>query len=436
MGAPAVFLGTVELADPDGNGQDVMFVNQSVRIRVDEAFKGVSAGQVIELVQGGTDCDSKFKSRERAVFYLQSDEKRGWYLPWCTRALGSGDPPGDDLLFLRALPQSAATTRVSGEISLFSLSGDPSRGVPNVKVRISGSSGPTREVVTNAAGVYEVYGLPPGRYSVAIEVPKGLKLWFSFAEGSPQSRGDDKSITIGRNEDAGVSFELQPDTQVSGRMLDAGGAPVANVCLDLRPVDGDADKPSPFLGCSTKDGTFAIASMPPGKYWLVARDKVKTGSSESESTLYYPGVRDRNSATKIEVTAGGYTKQVDLRIPSNETRYKVAGRLLFADGVGAAETFVNFSSPEHGYSVRTSTGADGSFILLVTAGMLGQLRSTYGFPESTLTSCPQFDPASRQRGTFRMMDANPIPVTADADHIDLKLELPSPSCDAWPPRKR
>jgi hypothetical protein len=47
--APAVFLGTVTLADPDGDGRQTMFQDQFVRIRVEEAFKGVTAGETIEL---------------------------------------------------------------------------------------------------------------------------------------------------------------------------------------------------------------------------------------------------------------------------------------------------------------------------------------------------------------------------------------------------
>ena len=66
--APFVFLGTVEVADPNGDPRQTMFQEQFVRIRVDEAFKGVTAGQTIELHEGGTDCSEKFQTGERAVF--------------------------------------------------------------------------------------------------------------------------------------------------------------------------------------------------------------------------------------------------------------------------------------------------------------------------------------------------------------------------------
>jgi hypothetical protein len=70
--APFVFLGTVELADPDEDASQTIFQAQSVRIRVDEAFKGVSGAQIIELHQAGTDCDPTFLTGQRAVFYLQA----------------------------------------------------------------------------------------------------------------------------------------------------------------------------------------------------------------------------------------------------------------------------------------------------------------------------------------------------------------------------
>src|ERR1700733_5548993 len=77
--APFVFLGTVELADPDEGSSQTIFREQSVRIRVDEAFKGVSKGQVIELQEGANDCAAKFRTGQRAVFYLAGGPtRRSW----------------------------------------------------------------------------------------------------------------------------------------------------------------------------------------------------------------------------------------------------------------------------------------------------------------------------------------------------------------------
>src|SRR5260370_67327 len=158
---PFVFLGTVEIADPDEDGSRTIFQEQSVRIRVDEAFKGVSRGQTIELHQGANDCAAKFRTGQPAVFYLQGGMTSGsWSVPPCTHALGNAEPAGDDLLFLRGLPKSAIGTRLSGEVDIYEDS--PTQafrrigGVPNVRVKIAGPMGFNQEAVTNVAGVYEV----------------------------------------------------------------------------------------------------------------------------------------------------------------------------------------------------------------------------------------------------------------------------------------
>src|SRR5579871_685689 len=103
--AHGVFLGTVESAVPDEDAAESMFQEQFVRIRVDEAFKGVFRGQTIELHQGANDCAAKFKAGQKLVFYLDAGwGHRSWRLPPCTHAMGSAETDGDDLLFLRALP--------------------------------------------------------------------------------------------------------------------------------------------------------------------------------------------------------------------------------------------------------------------------------------------------------------------------------------------
>lgn len=212
--APAVFLGTVEIADPDGDGEDLMFQEQTVRIRVDEAFKGVTRGQTIELRQAGTDCSAKFRTGQRLVFYLDRGTHGGWSVPWCTHALGSAEAAGDDLLFLRGLPQSAAGTRLSGEVEYYQESPQEAfkrvAGLSNVVVRITGPHGFVRQTETNVAGVFEVYGLGPGTYSINIDVPRGLKVKFPEVTGSPSVPGDEAGVMLQSGGGASVSFVLCP----------------------------------------------------------------------------------------------------------------------------------------------------------------------------------------------------------------------------------
>ena len=309
-------------------------------------------------------------------------------------------------------------------------------GVPNVRVKVAGSHGLAREVLTNASGVYELYGLRPGRYSVSIRVPSGLRIKFPMVAGSAPVRGHDTTVELVEDGGASVDFLLQADTRLSGRMLDAKGAPMTGVCIDLEPLEGRGENGAQFFDCSNAGGVFEMAMMPPGKYWLVTRDEVKMDRLKSKSTLYYPGVRDRRQATIVSIEAGKYVENLDIRLPSDERRYKIAGRMQFADGAPVAGATVTFTSPQSGYTETTNSDADGSFGLSAVAGMEGRLTGQLAVLEAIVRSCPEFRVEPRRRGFFRFMDASPIPLLVDSDHEELKLELTSPSCKSWPPNRK
>jgi hypothetical protein len=411
----------------------MIFREQAVRIRVDEPYKGVSKGQMIELHQGANDCDAKFRTGQRFVFYLESGgTSASWRVPWCTHALGNPEPGGDDLLFLRGLPKSAKGTRLSGEVELNeeSLTKGFRRGggVPNVRVKITGSSGFTEITETNGAGTYEVFGLRPGKYSVSIDVPKGLKIYFPIVSGSAPVLTDDAAVNLVKNGGASVGFVLMADTRVSGQMFDSKGAPMTGVCIDLEPMGGRSENGARNFGCTNTDGRFEMKMMPPGEYLLVARDKVRVGSLTSESTLYYPGVRVRERASKVSISAGQYIEHINLRLPAVEQRYRITGKLEFADHLPVPHSTVIFESVDHGYSEKTETGKDGSFGMNVIAGMKGQLKSRLGVFEPFLRSCPDLAVGPLRLGMWRFIDASPVSLVIDSDRDGVKLELPSRSC--------
>ena len=91
----------------------------------------------------------------------------------------------DDLRFLRALPASADRTRISGQVML---SGDPVRPLPDVSVTLTLSGSPPSTAVTDAKGVFEVYELPRGSYTVSVRAPQGLNPDFRLCIGSANVR--------------------------------------------------------------------------------------------------------------------------------------------------------------------------------------------------------------------------------------------------------
>ena len=172
--------------------------------------------------------------------------------------------------------------------------------------------------------------------------------------------------------------------------------------------------------------------MPAGKYWPVARDEIKLKGLTSKSTLYYPGVRNRDAAEIISIEPGNYVDNVDIKLPSDEERHEFKGRIRFEDGAPAVGAGVTFSSSQHGYTETTATTADGSFDFFVVANEEGQLEGEIAVMQSVLASCPWLKVGPKIRGIFRFMNAGSISVSSDSDRTDLELVIPSQSCKDLP----
>jgi hypothetical protein len=137
------------------------------------------------------------------------------------------DRAADDLLYLQGLPKSASTTRLSGAFSHYEE--DAEKGFTHVKniigakVRISGES-KGYEVYTDKNGVFEIIGLPPGKYTIEPEIPVGLKLRFPIHYGAIDY-SDRKNIKLILNEKscASVDFILSSNNRIAGRVFGAAG---------------------------------------------------------------------------------------------------------------------------------------------------------------------------------------------------------------------
>jgi hypothetical protein len=200
-----VFVGQVETASPEFDANN-RFRPQHATVRVEEAFKGVQKGQLIQIEQTGSDCELKYSRGWRRLLYLSVQKGGLWESPGCDRSSDS-DSASDDLRFLRALPASAERTRIAGKVIL---SGEPSRPLLAVTVTLTQGSGPSITAVTDAEGVFEVYDLPRGTYRVSIDVPKGLKANFGYVSG-PREFSDEFPLTVNLGDfQATAVFYLKP----------------------------------------------------------------------------------------------------------------------------------------------------------------------------------------------------------------------------------
>jgi len=136
-----------------------------------------------------------------------------------------------------------------------------------------------REAATDAKGLADVRGVPPGWYLVSASA-QGFAPSTTFAE-------------VGAGT-ASVRLELVSGASVSGRVVDAGGAPVAGAKVRYEGVSDWTQSPDDSIATDA-DGRFQIAALPAGSFRFEARhDEHAPGVTE---TIVLDGATARDNVT-------------------------------------------------------------------------------------------------------------------------------------------
>src|ERR1700754_2391459 len=423
--AEAVFVGTVTSVKQqpmkyegyDGTGQVAV-------VKVDEAFKGVNTPEVI-FHSHQTSCDLYYEEGQRWLFYASYDKKeKAWYVgAWGrTRKL---DHAASDLLYLRALPGAMENTRIAGAL----WNRGDYKPLMGVKVKLTGER-ETHEVFTDKNGVYEMYGLPPGRYVITAETPMNLKLSFATGEATIIDLKDQtrRRVELKEKSCAGIDFYFTENTVVSGTVFSVEGLPMRNVCVRLQAKDLARETGS-LSGCTDENGRFKIDDIGLGEYFLIANEHNVITSNEPFPLTYYPGVLDKEKETVLIVASGDKLQDFDIHIPSQRPTRTIQGRLLFSDGRPAAEESVEFASDEkQGQNqdhVYVRTDAEGRFKLSVLEGSKGTLHGSLYAYSRDRTNCPQIDNLVK---AYKDIETKRITLELNRDHYNLELVLPVPYC--------
>jgi hypothetical protein len=159
-----------------------------------------------------------------------------------TQALGSLDVP---ITLQRGASLSGTVTTAA--------TGAPLAGIA---VEALNADGIIRYAITDAQGRYSIEGLPSATYRA------------EFGAGQPQESAPaplHRLVALSAP-DARTGFDaaLAPGGAISGRVTAADGAPIPDVSVNVRDIDGARTR----YGTTAADGTYAIRGLPSGRYTI------------------------------------------------------------------------------------------------------------------------------------------------------------------------
>jgi hypothetical protein len=436
-------------------------VKQS-KLTVEKVFKGnLKIGQVLTFAQGsGGDCIWTFseesagqeylfylgdkpldrKSSERMIssttFGNSSPAQNVWAAFTCSRS-GSVRYRAGDMKYLENVSKARGKTRLSGMLVQYITAAVEDEEAKNnllsgYKISIKGNNGKNIELKTDKDGFYEIYDLPPGKYKITPEKISGYKLFWGE---SPD--GVEVEVKAGSHTERDFTFSI--DNHIRGRFFDAGGKPLKDVCVRLRPARGNPMRGFYEADCTDADGRFEIEGIPAGIYVIVVNEENEISARQPFGTFYYPGALKRKDAALISIGAGDYRDDLIITAPETAEVVTLSGVLLFEDGKPAADESVEFYAEKEAgednkkeksrEDSRAGTGKDGRFTIRILKGQKGKLLGSMITFEGEYEKCPKLEKLIKAKGGgVPDIETPPIQIEAVGDLTGIELKFPFPSC--------
>ena len=367
--ASAVFLGTVTYTTNTTKRGEYDFHSRVFRFTVDKSFRGVEAKEVDVLTgSGGGDCGYGFQLGGQYVVYAYRDNANRLVTSICSRTRPSSDADAD-LAYFRDLPKVEPGGTIFGEIKLQrrnDSNGSDVTPLKGVKLLLVGR-GKDYVAITDEKGKYKVSGVQPGTYRVTVKVPEGASIHQAEQEVEVSGKGC-----------AQASFWLEPDTRVTGKVLDSAGLPAADVLMELMPIGGNTTA-FPSYVRSDSEGRYEMKLVAPGRYLLGVRIVGSAGATYVPfPQTYYPGVSQKSAATIIALSEGQHFEANDLILPPRFIERQLNGIVLDSSGQpvrGATVWLKEMQYKDSDMPYSRETDQEGRFVFPVFEGVRYRLNA-------------------------------------------------------------
>ena len=435
---------------------------KSTKMKVEKIYRGnVKVGDELLFGQGGgADCRWTFGIKsvgESFLFYLNKptqypygdeykmSDKPAYFPITCGRSQNIVGYETDDLKYLNNLEKVKGKTRISGDLNCWS---NPCPNVANLPVKIIGEK-KTYEIKTDEHGTYEIYDLPPGKYLVNPEIPKGWKLSQFMLQYSPAfrqneamfygkeldfSKGIPLNLEAGKH--SGIDFYFDIDTAIRGKVLSPDGKPMKDVCVKAVSTELKEGDYRGRFDCTNEDGFFLIEEMQPDKYILVVNDDGKISAREPFGVLFYPDAVNYKDAKPVEIKLGERLDGFTIRVPKTEELVTISGSWTYSDEKPVVNERLKFEAVEENAKVdaeqREKTDENGNFSFKILKNLKGKIHGEMYTYVGEFENCPQIDKAVKETSggkTNAELKTQSIEIDATKDVTNLSLKFAFPSCE-------
>lgn len=257
------------------------------------------------------------------------------------------------LVSVGASQHSAATFRLASASRIAGTVTDAT-GLPLASITVyayAAAGAVVASTTTDANGSFSL-SVPPGLYRLVAADPARR---FATGYGANASAFETSTvITLAAGEQANVELALFRGATIAGRVLDATGAPVANVIAAAYNLDGTVHA----AATTNADGTYEIL-VAPGTYKLVVFD-----AQLVYATRFFGGSQDFASSGPVGLAAGQSLRGFDFSVLRGG---RITGTVR--DGASARAGIIVGAYDAAGMLVATATtNAAGSYAMVVPPG--------------------------------------------------------------------
>lgn len=370
----AVFVGTVVSGRAKDQPKDLKTArledswgSRYYKFSVEQRYLGVSGTEVEILTgSGGGDCGYQFKIGQRYLVYAHR------YQTELTTSICSRTKPfaeaNEDLAFLGMLSSAAPGATIYGRVVQREKNNEVGVSDPDVLITLEGEE--NKEVRPDAEGNFRVSGLRPGKYKLKLHLPETLTTYLAENEVTVADRGCASQLWYVTN-----------NGQVSGRIIDVEGQPVARILVSLVKPDVDPRKDDDYrLERTDEDGRFKFSAVASGRYVIAVnfnRYPDPNDPTNAYPPSFYPGVLDQAQAEVITIGVGEKVTDRLVRVPMRRPESIVNGQVVWEDGspVSAAQLLItDITAGEKTLSHGSQADEQGRFTI---TGYVGQKFSIY-----------------------------------------------------------